>query len=30
MTQPAAEIENFDIETELQCRCGCINFYHIS
>ena len=26
MTQPTAEIENFDIETELQCRCGCKSY----
>lgn len=23
MTKPKVEIENFDIETELMCRCGC-------
>lgn len=26
MTQPAAEIENFDIETELQYRCKCKSY----
>ena len=26
MTKPTVKIENFDIETELQCRCGCGKF----
>lgn len=26
MTKPIVTIENFDIETELQCRCGCKRF----
>ncbi len=26
MAHPKVEIENFDIETELQCRCGCKRF----
>lgn len=26
MSKPVVTIENFDIETELQCRCGCKRF----